>query len=149
MSSTALSTPLLDEEGSQTERTAGDMLQTPLLDEESLFTGKKRGTLKRYGYWIVYFGSVIAMSGLFAGIQQSLQNNRCECWDRFNYYCERAFRLLLELNELKRADIYASRALFISSRQRCSCSLPLYPSTIQRLVMVSKPLQGATNPGRR
>ncbi|KAK3175078.1 hypothetical protein OEA41_002324 [Lepraria neglecta] len=86
MSTAAIYTPLSDKERSEQENTAGDRSETPLLDEGGLFSDKKRGNLRRYGYWIVYFGSVIAMSRLLVRIQQSLQNNRRECWDMFNYY---------------------------------------------------------------
>ena len=102
MSTAAIYTPLSDKEGSEQEHTAGDRSETPLLDEGGLFSDKKRGNLRRYGYWIVYFGSVIAMSRLLVGIQQSIQNNRRECWDMFNYYCKRVIRVFLEINELKR-----------------------------------------------
>lgn len=76
-------TPLSDKEGSEQEHTTSE---TPLLEEGGLFSGKKRRHLTRYGYWILYFGSIVAISGLLHGIQQSLRKNGCECWDRFNAY---------------------------------------------------------------
>lgn len=88
MSSAAIYTSLSDEKGSEQEHTAGDESATPLLDEGGLFFDKKRGRLRRYWSWIAYFASVMAMSGLLVGIQQSMQHNRRECWDMFNYYCK-------------------------------------------------------------
>ena len=89
MPSIALYTPLPDKEGSGQDHTAGAMSENPLLEEYGQASDKKREKLRRYGYWIVYFGSVIAMSGLLLQIQQGFQKHRCKCWDRFNYYCKR------------------------------------------------------------
>lgn len=89
MPSIALYTSLSDKEGSEQDQTAGFMSETPLLDEYDQVSNKKRRKWRRYGHWIVYFGSVIAMSGMLLQVQQSFQKHQCKCWDRFNYYCKR------------------------------------------------------------
>lgn len=66
------------------------MSETSLPDESGQFFDKKRGKLRRYGHWIVYFASVLAMSGLLFQIQHSFQKHQCNCWDSFNYYCKHA-----------------------------------------------------------
>ena len=101
MSSSALYTPLSDKDGSEQEHITDTRSKNSLCDEEGLFSGKKRWNSRGYWYWIFYFGSVTAMSVLLVGIQQSLQNNQRQCWERFNYYCKRIVKLPLGINELK------------------------------------------------
>ena len=102
MASTALYTSLPDREGPEKENAEGEASESPLLDGDSLVFGKKRGSFRRYGCWIVYFGGILVTAGLLSGIQQSLRNDRCDCWDKFNYFCKRVFRQLIKLDELQR-----------------------------------------------
>ena len=139
MASTALYTSLQDREGPEKENVEGESLEAPFLDGDSPVFGKKRVAFRRYGCWIVYFGSILLTAGLLSGVQQSLRNHRCDCWDKFNYFCKRVLSQRTKLDELQRLNLLHS-----SGQRRCR-SLPLCPSTVQRLAMVSKPFQGSTD----
>ena len=101
MAATALYTSLPDKEGPEKEDAEGDSSEAPLLDGESLVLGKARGGLRGYGYWIIYLGSILVTAGLLSGVQQSLRNDRCDCWDKFNYFCKRDSRQFIKLDELQ------------------------------------------------
>lgn len=98
MSSAAFYARLSQKEGLEQEHTADHSSETPAFDEAGLAFGKKRENVSRYWYWILYFGTVAAMLGLFAGTQRSLQYNRRQCWDMFNFYCKRGVELVLHIN---------------------------------------------------
>jgi len=89
MFSAAIYSPLSDTETYGKERISGKRSEIPLLDEGDPFSSKKSGRkARRYVTWIIYFGSILATSGLLVTIQQNLRDTRRECWDMFNYYCQ-------------------------------------------------------------
>ena len=102
MASTALYTSLHDREGLEKENVEGESLEAPFLDGDSPVFGKKSVAFRRYGCWIVCFGSILLTAGLLSGVQQSLRNHRCDCWDKFDYFCKRVLSQLTKLDELQR-----------------------------------------------
>ena len=125
MSRTVLYAPLPDRRSDE-EQIKDQRLEKMLLDEDKNFFEHNRGASKRYGPWIAYIISIMALSGLLVGIEHAFQINQRKCWDRFNYYCKRALGWPVEIHDRKRLILTRPERVGNSSCQRCSCTSPLY-----------------------
>ena len=143
MSRTALYT-LLPDRRSDEEQINDNGLENMLLEEEDLFE-QNRGASKRYGPWIAYIISVLALSGLLVGIEHAFQINQRKCWNQFNYYCKRAVGRPFRIEGQKRLILTRADRVGNSFCQRCSCTFPLCQASIQRVSMVSESFQRASH----
>lgn len=97
---------------------------------------KKRETRKKYLFYITLGLIIIVWPSLIVAMEHIIASRYDRSWDKFNYYCRMGAQD--QASEIWKTD--AS-----SSGKRCSCSVPICPSTIQWLTVVSKPLQGPSN----